>query len=112
MYVCMYVPLSVPPIFRCLKLSDHHKIWHTYSLKHSLWMFFSVFRISSPFPPQGGVHVPPRGAFLTNCPISLKFGTNGPCICRNGLALLKFSFSPPFPQPPPAPPGGSMPPSP
>ena len=31
---------------------------------HSLWTFFSVFRISSPFPLRGGgVHVPPRGTF-------------------------------------------------
>merc|ERR1712148_133850 len=105
----MYVPLSVPRIFRCLKIVRSSQNLAYIFIKHSLWTFFSVFRISSPFPPRGGVHVPPGGLFLTNCPISLRFGTNGPCICRNGLALLKISFSP-IPPPPGvhAPPRGTF----
>ena len=46
------------------------------------------------FPPS------PRGTFKINCPISQKFGTNGPYVYRNRLAFLKFSSPPGVHAPP------------
>ena len=47
---------------------------------------------------RGGADPPPRKvSFWTNWPILIKFGTNGPHIYRNRLALSVFGISSPFP---------------
>ena len=42
-----------------------------------------------PHSPQGGGVPHPKVSFWTNWPILIKFGTNGPIICGNQLALPK-----------------------
>merc|ERR1719431_1746678 len=64
MSVCLYVSLSVPPIFRCLKIvRSSQNLAYIFLEAFPLDIFFSISNFV-PLPPQGGGSMSPPGGLF------------------------------------------------